>query len=495
MASAVTAGLVFKLVIQRVEAAFSQRVEQLYDGIEHTVRDNEAILEGFSAFLSAIEYADRASASRYAKQILAHYPHVFRLEVILSVKPKELREFVSRQRRTWLPEFKVKPVDFGPTKTDADYKAHNFHPIIFVEPDLPGNKRLIGVDLETSEFLRHILYQSLKTGKPAATTPYELVDGPRGYALIQPVPSRTSRILPNLKQAFVMLEVNADQMSREIETLSENLDIKIRHERYAGHDPEGLLIDIPAPPAHQLEIKYLPRLGAEKKISRTGQPYVLKVVKQMTWDDFNVPLVIIVGSASLLTLMFLLLLVFSYYKREKQRKQSEDRLLYMATHDALTGLPNRTLLNDRFSQAITRAQRRSTPFSVMFIDLNDFKLVNDTYGHEIGDLLLKTLGNLLHDCIRQEDTLCRISGDEFVILLENTSCPNAERVGWKIHDKTLKPVIIQDIELYLSLSLGIATYPEDGHSMSTLLKKADERMYQAKTSRRKTGEIQNCQTS
>jgi diguanylate cyclase (GGDEF)-like protein len=146
----------------------------------------------------------------------------------------------------------------------------------------------------------------------------------------------------------------------------------------------------------------------------------------------------------------------------------------------LTGLPNRTLLADRFSQACSRTQRRDITFSTMFLDLNGFKKVNDTYGHEVGDQLLKTLGGMLKECIRDEDTLSRISGDEFVILLEDTSYENAEGIAQKIQAKLMQPVLIQGIELNIGISLGIAVYPDDGTEMSELLRKADARMYEAK---------------
>jgi GGDEF domain-containing protein len=142
------------------------------------------------------------------------------------------------------------------------------------------------------------------------------------------------------------------------------------------------------------------------------------VDKQLGWSDFDLPLVIAAGCTSLLLLAVLLLFVNAYLRREEHRKKLAKHLLYMATHDALTGLPNRSLLADRFSQACSRAQRRNVTFSTMFLDLNEFKKVNDTYGHNVGDELLMTLGNLLKECIRNEDTLSRISGDEFVILLE-----------------------------------------------------------------------------
>jgi diguanylate cyclase (GGDEF)-like protein len=116
----------------------------------------------------------------------------------------------------------------------------------------------------------------------------------------------------------------------------------------------------------------------------------------------------------------------------------------------------------------------------MFLDLNEFKKVNDTYGHNVGDELLMTLGDLLKECIRNEDTLSRISGDEFVMLLENTSYEETEMVAQKIKAKLTQPILICGIELTISISLGIAVYPDDGTEMSELLRKADARMYEAK---------------
>jgi diguanylate cyclase len=181
-------------------------------------------------------------------------------------------------------------------------------------------------------------------------------------------------------------------------------------------------------------------------------------------------------------LFLALLLVFLkiYLRREEQREKSANHLLHMATHDALTGLPNRTLLADRFSQACSRTQRRDITFSIMFLDLNGFKKVNDTYGHEVGDQLLKTMGGLLKECIRNEDTLSRISGDEFVILLEDTTYLNAKMIAQKIQAKLTRSLHIQDIELNIGISIGIAVYPDDGTEMGELFRKADARMYKAK---------------
>ena len=476
-----TTGLMFKLLLHDVEAAFDQRVELLHKSIERIARDNEAILEGFSAFLGAIEYADRESATRYARQVLARYPHVYALEVVRSVKRQDLAKFVARQRRTWFPEFKVKAFTFGSGHTlQSPPKKPMYNPIIFIEPMRPDTRQLIGVDMDSAPFLRQALNQSLQLQSSVATIPFKLAEGPQGYILFRPIINRPRSEVSKRKQAFVLLVINAEAILKEITSLVENLKLDLYHASYSSNEPEGTLFHIAAPSPDSLEAGLLPKLSAERKLDSPGQPFALRVEKQLSWSDLDLPLVITTGCVSLLSLGLLLLFLTNHFRLEEQRKRSAEHLLHMATHDALTGLPNRALLADRFSQACSRAQRRNKSFSALFLDLNGFKQVNDAYGHEVGDQLLKSIGTLLKECTRDEDTVSRISGDEFVVLLEDTPYKNAEKVAQKIHNKMALPMFVQGVELNVGLSIGIAAYPYEGITMSELLMKADERMYAVK---------------
>jgi diguanylate cyclase len=478
----VTMGLVYRLVLQEAEAAFNQRVVQLYENIEHIVRDNESILEGFSAFLSANEYVNRESTSRYAQQILARYPHVFRLEVVLKVNKNDLLKFIARQKQDWFPEFEVRAFNdsadrltWQPVKNKPIY-----NPIIFIEPMSMSAEQLIGADMDSVPFFRDALNQATQLQSPVATKPFKLIKGPRGYVLFNPVPDPPENKISRRKQALALLEVDAEAIQKKIAFLVKNLGFRLYHTSFSSTDPNGLLIHHIPPAQNRLEEELFPKLSADRKLDNEGQPLALSVDKQLGWLDLDLPLVIATGCSLLLSLILLVLFLNTHFRREKQMKKSANRLLHMATHDALTGLPNRTLLEDRFSQASSRTHRRDIKFAVMFIDLNGFKMVNDTHGHEIGDQLLNALGGLLKKCIRDEDTLSRISGDEFVILLEDASLKNAEKVAMKIQAELSRPMMIEGIEMNIGLSLGIAVYPDDGMTMSELLRKADERMYAAK---------------
>ncbi|TIU98505.1 MAG: EAL domain-containing protein, partial [Mesorhizobium sp.] len=165
-----------------------------------------------------------------------------------------------------------------------------------------------------------------------------------------------------------------------------------------------------------------------------------------------------------------------------ERKLAEDRIHFMANHDALTGLPNRALLEDRLSQAILYAQRYDRWVTVVFIDLDNFKLVNDTLGHNAGDELLKTVAARMVECVRATDTVVRLGGDEFVIVLfdQPTNVDLIAETLQKIRMAIAEPVRLGAHRLRATASIGIASYPKDGTNPDALLANADAAMYRAK---------------
>lgn len=162
-------------------------------------------------------------------------------------------------------------------------------------------------------------------------------------------------------------------------------------------------------------------------------------------------------------------------------KDAEARLDHLAHHDSLTDLPNRLLLNDRLSHAIARAPRSRDSVAVIFIDLDRFKHVNDSFGHPQGDSLLQQAAARLTACVRADDTVARIGGDEFTLLLEDVGGGNGcTVVARKVLETFAEPFVIAEHEVFVTPSLGIALYPESGADADTLLRNADAAMYQAK---------------
>ncbi len=163
------------------------------------------------------------------------------------------------------------------------------------------------------------------------------------------------------------------------------------------------------------------------------------------------------------------------------RKQAEERVLHLAHFDELTGLPNRNMFNQRLSHALARARRAGEPLAVLFIDLDRFKNINDTLGHEAGDRVLKDISRRLAGCLREADTISRLGGDEFVVLIEGASRPaDVVEVAQKLLAEVARPVLLEAQEFHLTASIGISTCPGDSSDLQSLMKNADIAMYRAK---------------
>jgi diguanylate cyclase (GGDEF)-like protein len=163
------------------------------------------------------------------------------------------------------------------------------------------------------------------------------------------------------------------------------------------------------------------------------------------------------------------------------RRQAEERVRHLAHYDELTGLPNRSMFNEQLARALTLARRYSKPLAVLFIDLDRFKIINDTLGHDAGDRVLTEIAERLHGCLRDSDTVGRLGGDEFVVLIEELPEPmHVAAVAQKILAAVAAPFILEAQEFHVTASIGISTYPEDSEDISTLLKNADIAMYRAK---------------
>ena len=168
-----------------------------------------------------------------------------------------------------------------------------------------------------------------------------------------------------------------------------------------------------------------------------------------------------------------------------ERRLHAEQIVYQANHDALTGLPNRSLLTDRIEQALAQARRTDQHLAILFLDLDGFKFVNDSYGHAFGDALLCTIAARLEVVVRETDTIARLGGDEFVILLPNLArTEDAVQVASKVLDAFKVQISLEGRDLHLGASMGISVFPQDGDSCELLLQHADVAMYRAKANGR-----------
>lgn len=168
-------------------------------------------------------------------------------------------------------------------------------------------------------------------------------------------------------------------------------------------------------------------------------------------------------------------------KRLKKLAKRYLQARYFADHDDLTGLPNRRLFEDRLKLAVAQSPRRHKPVALLFLDLDKFKHINDSFGHAVGDRILQQVAQRLTACIRRGDTACRYGGDEFIVMLpEMSGQDSGDIVIDKIRKRLCMPYRVDDLDIELTISIGIATYPADQQNIEELIGQADANMYRAK---------------
>ena len=218
-----------------------------------------------------------------------------------------------------------------------------------------------------------------------------------------------------------------------------------------------------------------------------GSSLTLKILrsdgKLLPVSIFTQPLLDDAGAA--LGLQMVILDISEHQLAENELRMARDHLQYLAYHDSLTGLPNRLLFNDRLGQALLMASRRLSKVGLIYIDVDHFKRINDSLGHNAGDVFLRDIAHRIRSCVRDVDTLARIGGDEFSMVLERIgNIAHVREVAEKILLALAPPVSIENLELTVTVSLGIAIYPDHAEDVSSLIHAADRAMFAAKNAGR-----------
>ncbi|MDR7001872.1 GGDEF domain-containing protein [Neobacillus niacini] len=187
----------------------------------------------------------------------------------------------------------------------------------------------------------------------------------------------------------------------------------------------------------------------------------------------------LIGTIS--TTLILMPFLFIVMKQRIRLEGAEEKFKALSYYDPLTGLTNRRYFEEKLTDSLISLGKENKMGVVIFLDFDGFKQVNDNYGHEVGDLLLKEMGNRLLDCLRKEDTISRYAGDEFLLFLPNTDKPAVLNIVKRIFEGINKPFTINKIQIETSISIGLAFFPENGLDALTLIRNADLAMYKAKS--------------
>lgn len=485
------AAIVIELNIRDVEKNLTQYGDAYSDHLDKEMVSSETILKGFAALFGAVGGTDVAKASRYVRQVVEANPHIFALEIVQAVARNQLVEFVASKRRDGIPNFTVKSFSFN---SDRKWQALNekdfYYPVIFMEPMPSGSEDILGLDVESVPFLRRAMTESLQRRAPVASHPFRLVEGNLAYVVFSPIPQTFRRDDPPLAlstrdELVVDMVIDAAKLAEPVKfPVIDGGTVLVFHKDFSPDDPQGRLLAMAGKARSPVETALFPAFVYQKPLATMGEPFSLLVTRQVGWTDLNLRLLALMA---VLTLISSLILV-AYLRAQQQGRvlqiENQQRLWQLANHDALTGLPNRMLLMDRLEQLLARMLRQEKRLAVMFLDLDDFKQVNDTYGHEVGDQLLKLVAERLRATVRVDDTVARMSGDEFIILIESVENQQVlEAVRQKIQQKLSDGFLIDGQLILVRTSTGIAMFPEDGDNPETLIKQADMRMYADKNAR------------
>ena len=485
------AHLLTRMEIQRLEAGLDDYAQKTTAGIGNKLDANEAVLAGFAAFLLAVNKSDTDAVTRYAAAISAAYPHIYMLEVARRVPLAEKATFEALLKSTWRPDFAIK--DF-PSLTRQGHRQQpettETWPILFMYPALPEASSVFGLSLESVDYLFHTLALAKRNTRPVVSPVFSMYEGGNAFILLQEV-NRPEQVSKAGQANFF-----GDTMAALLLTRTDSLLNLFVSREVAPHVRMSALLkssavavsqvfDKPATPARWLESLLLPTLRKKFVIGNDTQPMTLNFEQQIRMTDLLTLENVAILGLYLTTLLAVPMLVLRRLRSAELANDAHERSAYLATHDILTELPNRYLFADRFDMASQLWERTTSPFALLLIDLDLFKEINDTYGHEIGDQVLKASAKRMANVLRSCDTVARHGGDEFTVLLETlTHIEDAIKIAEKLRASLAEPIETSKGPLRVSCSIGVAVCPNHGHTLDALRAAADQAMYEAKKSGR-----------
>lgn len=472
-----------------LRANFDFSVRQTTSRIEQRLAAYEQMLRGARGFFEASSEVTSDDFHNYVDaltgggdfaglQVMVFTPHLH---------GQKVATHIAARRAMGEPEYSIVPAG------DRESAA----PVTYVAPATPLNRRALGQDLYTEPVRREAMLQARDSGTIAITPRVRLLmddaTHQRGFAMflatyahartVDNVTNRQASLKGWVHVAFRLQDLMASLYGEGTPGISLRIYDGVRTH------PDDLMFD-----SHPGADDAVPaRFETLEYISFPQHSWTLQIRStpefEHRYSHDSAHIIAVAGSGLSLLLATLTWLLVTGRTRAFDRAQtmtrelreSEERMRHMAQHDPLTHLPNRALFSDRLQAALARARRDSARASLMFVDLDHFKPVNDACGHAVGDHLLVAATERMRDCLRESDTLARVGGDEFVVLLPHIdSRLDAQLVAERIRAALSHPFTIEGHVLHISASIGIGIFPEQGGDDVSLMKSADDAMYRAK---------------
>jgi len=478
------------------ERDFDAFANNSFQFLEGMVQTNESVLEGLAAYQAVSGWDDAPSFRPYTQRLLDRYSHIYMVQVALGLPSDRVQSFEEFYRDWGAEGFKIKRFDYSSKDFWQSVGGSTFvAPLVYMEPvpSVPGIN-ILGMDLLSMPFLRDALIEAKKTESFALTNPFELYEGDLGYAMVKTMPFRYPEGADGLRSGgndlwgYTLLIIRTQEMLPANIPSDRGFMITLYNTRYLENDPEGYLVSINNGERSALETLLFPQYYFEREVGGEGHRLNLVIRHQLGWNSFSFLWLLGITLLSTGLAGMILWARKSHIQREIARIAADDKLHFLANYDKLTGLPNRNYLADFMRHAFIGSKRRGSQLAVLYLDLDGFKPINDTLGHQSGDEVLVLVASAMRNQLREEDILARVGGDEFVVVLEDVqSRADCQRVVSEIKKAVASIHWVCGQEVKVGVSIGMAMYPEDGDSVEELIRKADTAMYSDKQKGKRPG--------
>ncbi len=469
-----------------LRSQFDFALRETVSRVEQRVQGYEQMLRGVQSLFATTQFRNRAAMHDYVDtlQLDANFSGIQAIGVVEWVPAPRKSAHVAAMRAAGFPNYAI----------DPDGLREVYAPIVQREPYVGRNRMPPGGDVWADPVRRLALEKARDSGTAAISGKVKLkVDtesvAPPGFIMYLPIYAR-DKPRDSVEERHAQLigwVYAAFHMSDFMASLYGNQSPGLVLAMYDGTDAdEASLLYRSDGATASGEPSHRAAISANEYMVVANHTWTLAL---STHDIFEArygrgmeTVTAVAGTVLGLLLAWLTWLMVTGRDRALRLAEAmTEELRHIAQHDPLTGLPNRALFNDRLNRELARANRQHGRFAMVFIDLDHFKPINDTFGHDVGDQALRQVARQLQDCVRAADTVGRLGGDEFVVLLAELSDTDAIlAIAEKLHRAVHQPFIVSGQELSISCCIGVAVYPDDGTDALSLIKNADDAMYRAK---------------
>lgn len=474
-----------------LRSQFDFALRETVSRVEQRIQGYEQMLRGVQSLFATTSLKNRVAMHDYVEtlQLDANFSGIQAIGVVKWVPAQHKAQHVAEMQAAGFPSYTIAPE--GPRDVYA--------PIVQREPYVGRNRALPGGDIWPSPVRRLALEKARDSGMAAISGKVQLkidtqADAPPGFIMYLPIYAQgQARDTIEQRRAQLMGWVYAsfhmnDFMASLYGSQAPGLTLAV----YDGAETaEASLLYRTGDPA--TPVAGSPRraaLSANEYMVVAGHNWTLSLSTQEAFEArYGRGIATMTALAGMVLSVLLAALAWQMINGREQALRvaasMTEELRHMAQHDPLTGLPNRALFSDRLNQELARAKRQKGRFAMVFLDLDHFKPINDTFGHDVGDQVLTQVAGQLQGCVRAADTVGRIGGDEFVVLMAQLSASDSVlALADKLHQTLHQPFVVEGHTLSISCCIGVAVYPEDGTDALTLTKNADDAMYRAKAAGR-----------